>query len=413
MRLPLFIARRYFFSRRSQRAVNIISMISVTGISIGTAALIVVLSVFNGFEDLILRLYNSFDPDIKIEAASGKRIDPLVLPAERLLQVPGVQTVCPVVEENCLVRYRDRQYIATMKGVGDDYARLTGIDTLLLEGNFVLDSAGSDYAVVGGAIAYTLQLHTGDLLNQLEVYAPKREAGSLLVPEEAFNRRFLAPSGVFAVQQEYDEKYVIVPIGFAREILEDEKALTSYEIGLKPGADKEQVTAEVKRLAGDNYRVRDREAQHALLHKIMRSEKWAVFLILTFILIIATFNMVASLTMLVIEKREDIAVLHSLGADLPALQRIFLLDGLFITLLGCGIGMVPGFVVCYLQERFGLIGLGGSGAFVIDSYPVKVQLPDAFYVFLTVLAIGFVASWYPARKLVARSLNLRLVAADE
>ncbi|REJ81905.1 MAG: ABC transporter permease [Bacteroidetes bacterium] len=413
MNLPFFIAKRYFLSPKSQKAINIISMISVTGVTIGTAALIVVLSVFNGFEGLVMRLYNSFDPDLKISLVEGKKFSLNEISLEKLRSTQGVAAVAEILEENALVKYEDRQTIVTLKGVGDDYEKVSGVDTMLIEGNFQLKHGDLDFAVPGGAIAYNLGLNTGNLLNQMEVYAPRRTAASLLNPEEAFNRRFITTSGVFSVQQEFDTKYIIVPIRFTYEILEEDMNVSSLEISVIPGADIQELKKKLKAIAGNRFEVKDRFEQHELIYKIMKSEKWAVFLILTFILIIATFNVVSSLTMLVIEKKKDIAILSSMGAGSGLLRRIFLIEGLFITMIGAFIGLIIGFAVCFAQEKFGLITLGGSGSFVIDAYPVEMELPDFFYVLLTVFLIGLIAAWYPAKRLIGDRISLRDVKSDE
>lgn len=403
MNLPFFIARRYFLSKKSQRAINIISMISVTGVMIGTAALIIVLSVFNGFETLILRLYNSFDPDLKISVVQGKSFSLDQFPMHELEKINGVEFITKVVEENALVKYRDKQYIITIKGVGDEFKRMTGIDSMLVDGEFLLHRGDTDFAVVGGGIAYNLQLNINDIFSQLEIYAPRKSAATLINPEEAFNRRYLSASGVFSVQQEFDTKYIIVPLRFANEILEYDSRVTALEIGTRKDADVEKLQKQISALAGSKFVVKNRYQQHELIYKIMKSEKWAVFLILTFILIIATFNVISSLTMLVIEKKKDISILHSIGADSGLLRRIFLTEGLLITGLGTLIGLALGFIICFLQERFGIIRLGNGGSFVIDAYPVHMQALDFVYVIATVFFIGLIAAWYPSRRLIGSS----------
>lgn len=413
MRLPLFIARRYFLSKKSQRAINIISMISVAGVLVGTAALVIVLSVFNGFEDLILRLYNSFDPDIQITSASGKNFTATSIPFSELKNDKDIRHILPVIEEKALVRYNERQYIVTLKGVDDEFSSMTGIDSMIIDGSSGLTRGDTDYAVIGAGVAYGIQLGMSDFMSQIEVYAPKRSASSLLNAEEAFNRRFIQPSGVFAVQQEYDSRYVLVPFRFAQELLEYDSLISSIEIALQPGASAETVRERLMQRLGDGFVVKDRLRLHADIYKIMKSEKWAVFLILTFILIIATFNLIGTLSMLVIEKKKDIAVLHSMGADEGLLRRIFLTEGLFINLIGCVSGMIIGFLTCYAQQHFGIIKLSGSGSFVIDSYPVRMALSDFIFVFLTVSIIGLAGSWYPAKRMVGQSLDLSVVRNDE
>ncbi len=413
MNLPLFIARRYFFSKKSQRAINIVSLISMLGVMVGTGALIVVLSVFNGFESLVVSLYNSFDPQIKITAVEGKTFLPDSSLIKKIKHIDGVAAVSLSLEENALVKYHDKQYIVTIKGVDDEFAKVSGVDTMMADGNFLLHRGDTDFAVVGGAIAYNLQLNLGDLFSQLDLYAPRKNAGSLSHPEEAFNRRFISPIGVFAIQQDFDSKYILVPLGFAREMLEDEKNVSSIEIAMASSANNDELESQLKNILGNKFNVQSRFEQHALLYRIMKSEKWAVFLILAFILLIATFNVVGSLTMLIIEKQKDIAVLFSMGADSVLIRKIFLIEGLMITTIGAMFGLLIGGVICFLQQRFGIIELGNSGSFVVDAYPVTMELKDFIYVFITVFAIGLVAAWYPAKKLVERKINLDAVRVDE
>ena len=380
---------------------------------IGTAALIIVLSVFNGFEDLIIRLYNSFDPDLRIELAEGKSFDQSKINIDQLRKIDGVDYLNEVVEESALVKYRDKQYIIKLKGVSTDFEKMTGLDSMIVEGSFLLQSGDTDYAIVGGGIAYNLGIDPENIFNQIEIYGPRGTAPSLADPEGAFNRRFIIPSGIFSVQQEFDAKYIITPLRFAREIFDYENKLTSLEIGLSKGKNESEIIKKISAQIGNNFKIKNRYQQHELIYKIMRSEKWAVFLILTFILIIAIFNVISSLTMLVIEKRKDIAIFRSMGAEIPFLRKVFLAEGMFITLSGAIGGLVFGMLICYLQQRFGLITLSGSGSFVIDTYPVKMAPLDFLYIFITVCFIGLLAAWYPAQRLIREEINMKVIAGDE
>jgi lipoprotein-releasing system permease protein len=412
-RLPLFIALRYFFSKKSQRVINIISIISIVGVTVGTAALIIVLSVFNGFEDLILRLYNSFDPDLRVELAEGKSFTLDRIDLAGLRKTPGVAHVTEVIEESALARYRNKQLIVKLKGVSEDFLHMSGLDTMIVDGTLLLEKGELDYAVLGAGVAYNLGVDLQNLFGQLELYGARPTASTLTDPEGAFNRRYISPSGIFAIQQEYDARYVIVPLRFAREIFDYRNKLNSLEVGLAKGADEDAVVAAIRTLAGKDFTIKNRFQQHELFYKIMRSEKWAVFLILTFILIIAIFNVISSLTMLVIEKKKDIAIYKSMGAEVFFLRKIFLLEGMIITTGGAVAGLFIGAVVCYLQERYGFIELSGSGSFVIDSYPVKMVAKDFVYVFVTVCFIGFLAAWYPAKRLIRGKINLRVITGEE
>lgn len=412
-RLPLFIALRYFFSKKSQRAINIISVISVVGITIGIAALIIVLSVFNGFEDLIIRLYNSFDSDLKIELAEGKSFNIGKIKIDQLKKIDGVSSIAEVIEESALVRYRDKQHIIKLKGVSDGYEKMTGLDTMIVDGTFLLQNGDTNFAVVGGGVAYNLGLQTGNFLSQLEIYGPRNKQPDLLDPDGAFNRRYISPSGIFAVQQEFDAKYIITSLRFAKEIFEFDDRLTSVEVQLQKNRHQEDVIKNISALIGNDFNIKTRFQQHELIYKIMRSEKWAVFLILTFILIIAIFNVISSLTMLVIEKKKDIVIYRSMGAEISLLRKVFLTEGMFITLSGAIAGLLIGAIICYAQEKYGLITLGGSGSFVIDAYPVKMVAMDFLYVFITVCCIGLLAAWYPAKRLIREEINLKVIAGEE
>jgi lipoprotein-releasing system permease protein len=413
MNLPLFIAKRYFFSKKSQRAINIISIISVVGVMIGTGALIVVLSVFNGFESLVISLYNSFDPELKITVNEGKTFPSDSVLYREIKKIEGVEAVSQTLDENALIKYHDKQYIVTIKGVDDNFQKVSGIDTMIADGEFLLHKGDSAFAVVGGAIAYNLQLNIGNFLTLLELYVPRKDASSFSNPEEAFSRMYIPPSGIFAIQQEFDSKYVLVPLSFARSILNDEKNISALEVALSKNANSDKVQQKIKNLVGGNYNVQTRLEQHSTIYRIMKSEKWAVFLILAFILLIATFNVIGSLTMLIIEKGKDISILYSMGADAPLIRRIFLVEGLMISFIGSAIGIVLGTLICFLQMKYGLVKLSGSGSFVIDAYPVEIQWLDFVYVFLIVSVIGFAAAWYPAKKLVERKISLWAVTVDE
>ena len=413
LRLPVFIARRYFFSKKSQRVINIISLISAVGVTIGTAALIIVLSVFNGFEDLILRLYNSFDPDLKVELNIGKSFPDSAIHIDRIRNIDGVEYVSGIIEESALAKFRDRQYIITLKGVSDDYEKMTGLDTMIYDGNFRLHSGDKDYAILGSAVAYNLGVDLSNVFGQLEIFGPKSSAASLSDPEGAFNRRFISPAAFFSVQKEYDDKYVIVPLRFAEEVFDMPHRLTSLEVGLKNGTDMQAASKQLQAEVGSEFTVKTRYQLHELMYKIMRTEKWAVFLILTFILVIAIFNVISSLTMLVIEKKKDIAIYRSMGAEVSFLRSVFLLEGMFITFAGSLAGILVGAIISYIQQRYGLITLGGSGSFVIDAYPVKMKAMDFLYIFLTVNFIGLIAAWYPARRLIRRQINFRAITDDK
>ena len=307
-----------------------------------------------------------------------------------------------------MLKYRDKQYIATIKGVDSVFTAMKPLQDQITDGEMLLQKGDTDFAVIGQGVRYFLSVNLDDLFSSISVFVPKRGRQMELNPEDAFIRKSIVPAGVFSIQQDFDSKYVLVPIRFARALYQYEKEVSAIEIGLSQDADMEVVQKEVEKLVGPGFVVQNRFQQHELLYKIMKSEKWAVFLILSFILLIATFNIVGSLTMLIIEKKKDIAILHALGADVPLVRRIFLLEGSLISLIGALAGLLAGFLICLLQQRFGIIKLQGSGSFVIDAYPVHMQGLDFVYVLVTVLFIGLLAAWLPAGQLTKKLLNGRI-----
>ncbi len=406
MNLPFFIARRYLLSKKSNNAINIISWISVGGITVGALALVVVLSVFNGFENLVISLYNTFDSDIRITAVEGKSFDPSRLPLDKFKSIKGYQYHTEVLEENVLLKYGDKQFIGTFKAVNNDYLRHSRLDTMLVAGEFMIESGGRAFALLGQGVAYYLSVNINDFSTPVSLYVPKKKARfNMLNPEDAFSRESIFPSGIFSVQQEIDSKYILVPLPFARGLLDNDTEVNAIELGFTK---EERVNAEseIRKLAGNDFIVKNRYQQHEMLYKIMRSEKWAIFLILSFILIIATFNVIGSLTMLIVEKKKDIAILFGLGAEAKTVRKIFLTEGLMITAAGAFVGLFLGFVICYLQMEYGFVKLEGQGSFVIDSYPVKMKALDFVLVLLTVMVIGFIASWLPSHKLLKDTFRL-------
>jgi lipoprotein-releasing system permease protein len=404
--LAFQIARRYLIAKKSHQAINIISMVALVGVMVGTMGLIIVLSVFNGFGDLVLSLYNSFDPDVKVTAIYSKTFDPDSAGLEKIRQLPAVKTVNLVLEEHALLRYRDRQYIATIKGVSDGFLESVSLKDKILDGEPVLQQGDTNFAIVGGQIAYSLALHLDDPLHSIGVYIPHHDINyqTSMDPSSAFSGSNIYASSVFGIQQDFDSKYVLVPLRWAREIIGRAKNITALEIKIKDGYDAAAVADEISAITGNRFDVKDRYRQHDFLYKILTSEKLAVFMILGFILLIATFNIIGTLTMLIIEKKKDIALLLSMGADMKLVQQIFLLEGLLISLAGAIAGLAFGTLICFLQQHFGIIKLENSENFLINAYPVQMQLPDFFYVFITVFAIGAAASWYTATAIVKKQV---------
>jgi lipoprotein-releasing system permease protein len=406
MHLPFFIAKRYLISKKSHNLINVISIISVVGLAVGTMALIVVLSVFNGFEDVIKSLYVTFNADLEISPVHGKTIQYNSFPYEKLSKIDGVSGISQIVEEDALFKYGDKQHIARIKGVSDNFIELSRIDTMVVNGSFILEEGNSSFAVVGAGIAWHLDVYPQNITKLLSIYVPKRGNASSFNFSSAFNTRAVHPTGVFSIQQEFDEKYVFVPLKFARDLLDYTDEVTSFEIRYEPGADADKIQNDVQSILGDNYYVKNRFQQNESLFKILRSEKTAIFFILVFILILSSFNMIGSLSILILEKNKDIGILASMGADLKLIKSIFITEGVLISLVGSISGLVIGFIILYLQQHYGLLQLGGGdGAFVISAYPVKIQFLDFAYVFLTVIAIGLVATVYPVMYLAKRIMK--------
>lgn len=395
-KFPYFISKRYIIAKKSHSAINVISLISLIGVAIGTMALIVVLSVFNGFDGLIKSLFNSFDPDIKITAIEGKTFIPDSAKFYHIKSIPEIAEISEVVEENALVQYRDKQYIATLKGVSSNFSSVSGLDKRIVEGKYMLRNGKIPFAVIGQGVAYYLSvgLNFGD---PLAIYALRRNAEVSLIPEEAVNIKYVMPAGIFSIEQDFDAKYIILPLDFTREILEYTDEVTALEIKAKPGSDVNTIKKKVENIMGKGFSVKNRYEQQEIFYKIMESEKWAIFFILTFILIVASLNIIGSLTMLILDKKKDIQTFSNLGADWNTIRKIFLLNGWFSTLAGAITGVILGITICYLQIEFGLVKLQGSGTFVIDSYPVKVIFSDIILVLITVALIGFITSWIPVR----------------
>ncbi len=404
MNLSFYIARRYLLGKKSQNAINIISTISVIGVTVGTMALVIVLSVFNGFDSVVKSLFSAFDPEIQISAVKGKTFSPGELSAN-ILAIPGVEAVSEVLEENVLLLYGDKQHIATIKGVDEFYQDVSGLDSMIYEGSMKLLDNNRSYAVVGQGVAYHLRIGL-NFINPLWVYTIDRKSKiNMAQPEESIRRDFIYPSGIFSIEQDFDSRYVIVPIEFTRKLLSYEEEVTFLELKLDPSFSAEQVQDEIIAKAGEGYHVKNREQQNALFYQVMRTEKWAIFLILTFILIIASFNIIGSLSMLIIDKKRDILTLRNMGASNRLIERIFLVEGWLISITGSLLGLGLGTGISWIQQHFGLIKLAGSGSFVIDSYPVRIEGIDILLIWVTVVLIGLIAARYPVRQISRKYLN--------
>lgn len=408
MNLPFYIARRYLFSPKKHNAINIISGISVCGVALATLALVCTLSVFNGFQEMVASFFTAFDSELKITATRGK----VFLPQDSLIQqvrkLPEIEVWSETLEEDAVVQYKKRQTMAVIKGVEDNFRQLTDIDSLLYgAGSFLLKDAQVNYGILGAELVS--ELGTGlQFIDPLQIYAPKRNIRvNLANPAAAFNQGYLySPGVVFMVnQQKYDAHYILTSLDFARNLFGYGKEVSAIELKLKKGTDTKVFEKKIAALLGGNYQVENRYEQQADVFRIMEIEKFISYLFLTFILAIACFNVIGSLSMLILDKRENTETLRNLGADDRLITRIFMLEGRLISLLGAGIGIAGGVTLCLLQQHFGFISLGGgNGTFVVDAYPVSIEASDLVIIFTTVIAVGFLAVWYPVRYLSKKIL---------
>ena len=393
MRFPLYMAFRYLFSRKRVHVINLISAISVLGVATGTAALIILLSAFNGLEAWVVELYNTFDPDIKIEAAKGRFFAKDSTLFNRVKNTEGVEAISFVLEENALITFGDARSVATLKGVDASFFKVSTVEKALVEGKTGLFEIEKG-AIFGSGIAYSLGIGTRNMQTPIEAYIPRRGASYTLNPTEAFSTGILRPIGIFQIQPEIDLKYVLIPFDYASMLFDRLGMASSIEIKIKTEANPSTVTSKLKANLGETFLVKDRFEQHALLYKIINSEKWAVYLILTFILIIAIFNVTGCLTMLMVDKTIDIRTLRSLGASGKMIKQIFFTEGLLIGITGLLAGILLGSLIVWMQCRFGLVTIQDGQA-----YPVNYQLGDLGLISATVLVIAAIAAWIPLRRM--------------
>lgn len=408
MNFPFFIARRYLFSKKSTHAINIISAISAIGVAVATMALVVTLSVFNGFHDLVASFFTTFDPQLKVSPVSGKTIaadDPAL---QQICRLPEVEVATQTVEDMALATYNGRQAMVRIKGVEDNFDSLTHIREILVgDGEYCLHAADMNYGIVGIRLAerlgmgYTFQ-------KDLHIYAPKREGQlNMANPEEGFVAdELFSPGVLFCVKQgKYDKNYILTSIAFARNLFAQQGMVSAVELRLKPGSDFDAVKAKMEKMGEGRFYVHDRYEQQADTFKIMKVEKLIAYIFLTFILVVACFNIIGSISMLIIDKRDDVATLRNLGASDKQIVRIFLLEGRMISTIGAVAGIAVGLLLCWIQQTWGIVGLGrSSGSFIIDSYPVSVHPTDIVLIFATVVAVGYAAVWYPVRYFARRLL---------
>lgn len=409
MNFPFYIARRYLFSKKSTHAINIISGISGVGVAVATMALVVTLSVFNGFHDLVATFFTSFDPQLEVVPVLGKTApadDPALA---KIKTLPEVEVTSECVKDQALAIYKGRQTMITLMGVDDNFERMSRIDEILYGNeNFSLHAANLNFGTVGIRLAETLGMNA-NWDGSLMIYAP-RKIGQLDManPTDGFVvDSLISPGSVFMVKQgKYDKDHVIAPISFARTLFEQQGMLSSLQIRLKNGSDLDKVKAEMQSIAGNRFKVLDRYEQQQDTFRIMQVEKFIAYIFLTFILIVASFNIIGSISMLIIDKKDDVVTLRNLGATDRQITKIFLFEGRLISVFGAVVGILVGLLLCWLQQQFGLVALGqSSGTFVVDAYPVSVHPEDVAVIFFTVILVGFIAVWYPVRYFSKRLLR--------
>jgi len=406
VRLPLFIANRYLLAKKSHNLINIITWISILGISVGSFALIVVMSAFNGLEEVISSMNSRLTPDLQIAAVKGKTIDLTAFPLDQLKAIQGVDYVVPTITEDALFRANDKQHIGQVKGVGPDYQSVGRLNEIVSGGSLVLTDEDEHYfAVPGAGVAWYLGINPYNPYATVRIYVPKRGNASLMNLENSFNSDVVTVRSVFATNQDQDEKLVLVPFDMLSELLEYEDKATNVEVFAAPKADINKVKKSVSTLIGADYSVKNQQEQQETLYKIMRSEKWAVYIILTFILVLATFNVVGSLSMLMIDKRKDTEILKAMGADNRLVQRIFMNEGLLISVAGGIIGLLLGIILVLLQQEFGFIKFGSGGNYVVDAYPVMLKLKDVLLIFVTIMAVGGSAAFLTVRHAMRKSFT--------
>ncbi|TDG37622.1 FtsX-like permease family protein [Pedobacter changchengzhani] len=392
MNTSFYIAKRYLFTKKSTNAINLISGISMVGVMVGSAALIIILTVFNGFEEVILKMFNTITPQLEITPATGKTFDPNTTYFLQLKNNKKVFSFTEVLQENALLKYNNKQAVGMVRGVSFDYLKNKGLDSTIREGHFMLHNKSGYNAVIGSALQGSLAVNTVDPFTELQIFSPKKTlAVNSINPADDFVIKSIPVSGVFEIQQEFDNG-IIVPLDFARTLLGEDKAISLIEINLQPNENIDNFQQEVADKLGDKFEVRNRAEQNRSLYHILNTEKWAVYIILTFILIIAIFNIIGSLTMLVIDKVKDIAILSSLGASKRLIKRIFLLEGMMITMSGCILGLFLGFIFCILQQKYSLISMGEVNQSFLNAYPISLKAKDFVLVFITVGVFSFLAS---------------------
>ncbi|MDR1436725.1 MAG: ABC transporter permease [Candidatus Symbiothrix sp.] len=406
MNPALYIAKRYLFSKKSHNAIHVISLIATCGVAVTTMATVCTLSVFNGFQGLAAEMFSSFDPELKITPVKGKVFDPTAGRFPEIYSLPEIACISETLEDNVFIRYNDRQTPAMLKGVSDNFGEVIPVGNILLDGEFKLNDEINNYTTLGAGLAANLGVYSG-FIYPLEVYTVKRKVQvNLANPAASFNQAYAYIGGIFMMNQPvYDENYLIVSLDLAKELFDYENEVSSLEIKLKAGADIDRVKETIRTITGESCYVKNRYEQQEEAFRMISVEKWVSFLMLCFILSIATFNIIGSLSILIFDKQSDIATLRNLGADNKLISKIFLFEGWLISITGAVSGIVFGVLLCLGQQHFGWLQLGMQGTFTVNAYPVIIEQGNLLLTLVTVLTIGFLAVLYPVRYLSGKWLK--------
>lgn len=395
MNLSFFIAKRYLISKKSNNAINVISWISIVAIAVTTAALVIVLSAMNGLTSVVADLYHAIEPDLKITSVNSKYITNKDELTKKIKSIPGINGISYSIEENALIKLDDKQAIITVKGVDDQFKKLTQFDTVVIDGTYRFSYNNQYYGVFGRGIANKLGINVNDFVSPISIYAPKRGKVESINPEDAFNKLSISPAGIFSLNDDFDFKYVLIDLKAAQQLFDCSDAFSIIELSVADKKQLESIQAQLQETLGTNYQIKNRYQLNDVLFKTLETEKLWTFLILAFILVIATFNIIGALTMLIIEKKKDIKTLYNLGADQKFIQNIFMQEGFLITSVGAISGLIIGLVVCLLQQQFHFVTFDDQ--YVIPYYPIKMQLNDFIWILGVVMGIGFLAAIYPVR----------------
>jgi len=402
--LPFLIARRYFFAKKSHNIINVITGISMLGVGIGAMALVVVLSAFNGLERLVGGMYSSFQPDVRIELREGKTFHIDSLPESTIRVIEGIKYLSPSIEETILLKYKEAQFFVTAKGVTDEFLDMSGLDSMIYDGTLKIQEDGVNFIVLGYGVADQLNVFLNHVFEPIKTYAAKRDAKVGAQIHEAFNADVIYPSAIFSINPEFDYQYAVMPYEYTSKLLQQKNRVSSYEIGVDEEVDAEATAELIRSKIPTKYIVKTRYQLNELLYKTNQTEKWITFFILTFILGIASFNMLGSLTVLILEKKKDLYTLSAMGFTSAQMKKTFLIEGLLISIIGGGCGILLGLALCFLQQNVGLLKLQEGG--ISPYYPIEIQVSDILSIVLLVVIIGFVCSWLPTRWLLNRDAKI-------